>query len=48
MLKAQALLVASQFTTAELWQGKRLVSKWGNTGEAEPRPETNTSSLAAT
>ena len=40
-LKAQALLAASQFTTAELWQGRRLVGKWGNTGAAKPKPETN-------
>ena len=29
-LKAQELLAASHFTSAELWQGKRLVAKWGN------------------
>jgi hypothetical protein len=29
-LKAQALLTASQFASAELWQGKRIVGKWSN------------------
>jgi hypothetical protein len=29
-LKAQALLAASHFTSAELWSGKRIVGKWGN------------------
>jgi len=28
-LKTQMLLGVSQFTTAELWQGRRLVGKWG-------------------
>lgn len=40
-LKAQELLAASQFASAELWQGKRLVGKWSNTGAASPRRETN-------
>jgi hypothetical protein len=29
-LKAQALLAASHFPSAELWSGKRIVGKWGN------------------
>ena len=28
-LKAQASLAASRFTSAEVWQGSRLVGKWG-------------------
>lgn len=36
-LKAQALLSASHFTSAEVWQGKRLVGKWSNGGDA-PKP----------
>ena len=32
-LKAQALLAASHFTSAELWSGKRIVGKWGNKTE---------------
>ncbi|HJR22701.1 MAG TPA: hypothetical protein VJ822_13820 [Dongiaceae bacterium] len=30
-LKAQALLAASHFPSAELWLGKRIVGRWGNT-----------------
>jgi hypothetical protein len=40
-LKAQELLAASQFTSAEVWQGRRLVGKWGHTGGASPMPQTN-------
>lgn len=29
-LKAQELLAASEFMTAEVWQGRRLVGKWAN------------------
>ena len=29
-LKAEQLLASSSFSFAELWQGKRLVGKWGN------------------
>lgn len=32
-LKAEQVLAASAHKTAELWQGSRLVGKWGNTGE---------------
>jgi hypothetical protein len=39
-LKAQELLAASHFTSAELWQGKRLVAKWGNTSAASAMHET--------
>ena len=28
-LKAQASLAVSRFTSAEVWQGSRLVGKWG-------------------
>ncbi len=35
-LKAQQLLAASPFTSAELWQGRRLVGKWGKAGAATP------------
>lgn len=35
-LKAQGLLAASPFTSAELWQGRRLVGKWSNTGAVNP------------
>ena len=38
-LKAQELLAASHFTSAELWLGKRLVAKWGNTSAASPMHE---------
>jgi hypothetical protein len=40
-LKAQELLGASHFTSAELWQGKRLVGKWSNTGDAHRSRQTN-------
>ena len=43
-LKAQELLAASQFTSAEVWQGKRLVGKWDNTIAASPRRQTNAAS----
>jgi hypothetical protein len=43
-LKAQELLAASQFTSAEVWQGKRLVGKWDNTRTASPRRQTNADS----
>ena len=34
VLKAEHLLSSSQYSSAELWQGKRLVGKWstGSTG----------------
>ena len=41
-LKAQALLAASRFASAELWQGKRLVGKWGNAGNGSSLRQTNT------
>lgn len=41
VLKAQKLLAASPFTSAELWQGSRIVGKWGNTGAASPGRRTN-------
>jgi hypothetical protein len=40
-LKAQELLAASHFTSAELWQGKRIVAKWSNTGDARPNRHAN-------
>lgn len=46
-LKAQELLAASRFTSAEVWQGRRLVGKWGNTGAIgaeSPRRQTNADS----
>ncbi len=43
-LKAQGLLAASQFTSAEVWQGRRLVGKWDNTVAASPRSQTNADS----
>jgi hypothetical protein len=39
-LKAQELLAASQFASAEVWQGRRLVGKWDNTGTPGPRRQT--------
>jgi hypothetical protein len=36
-LKAQALLAASRFTSAEVWQGSRLVGKWGQVATAQRR-----------
>ena len=41
VLKAQKLLAASPFTSAELWQGSRIVGKWGNTDAASPGHRTN-------
>jgi hypothetical protein len=38
-LKAQELLAASQFTSAEVWQGRRIVGKWSNTAAASPRSQ---------
>lgn len=43
-LKAQELLAASRFTSAELWQGRRLVGKWDNAGAASPRRQANADS----
>jgi hypothetical protein len=40
-LRAQGLLAVSQFTSAELWQGKRIVGKWSNTGTAGSNPPEN-------
>jgi hypothetical protein len=33
-LKVDELLAASQYNSAELWQGKRLVGKWSVNGHA--------------
>jgi hypothetical protein len=38
-LKAEQLLTPSIYQTAELWQGARLVGRWGNGGEVTPRSE---------
>ena len=43
-LKAQTLLATSRFVSAELWQGKRLVGKWGNAGAESSRRQANTDS----
>jgi hypothetical protein len=43
-LKAQVLLAASHSVSAELWQGKRLVGKWGSVDAASPRHPTNADS----
>lgn len=32
VLKAEALLAGSEYGSAELWQGKRLVGKWTGSG----------------
>ena len=37
-LKAQELLAASQFTSTEVWQGRRIVGKWSNTGREPKAP----------
>ena len=37
-LKAQASLAASRFTSAEVWQGSRLVGKWGQVATTQ-RPD---------
>jgi hypothetical protein len=37
-LKAQTLLAVSRFTSAEVWQGSRLVGKWGQVAPAQ-RPD---------
>jgi hypothetical protein len=39
-LTAQRLLAASPFTSAELWQGTRIVGKWGNARAARPGHQT--------
>jgi hypothetical protein len=44
VLKAQELLARSQFSSAEVWQGRRIVGKWSNTGAASPRHQANTDS----
>jgi hypothetical protein len=41
VLKAQKLLAASRFPSAELWQGSRIVGTWGNTGAAPSHRQTN-------
>lgn len=41
VLEAQKLLAASPFTSAELWQGTRVVGKWSNTGAAPLGRRTN-------
>jgi hypothetical protein len=43
-LKAQELLAASQFASAEVWQGKRIVGKWDNTATTSPRRQTTADS----
>jgi hypothetical protein len=43
-LRAQELLAASRFTSAEIWQGRRIVGKWGNIGVANPRRQANADS----
>jgi hypothetical protein len=35
-LKVDELLSISQYTSAELWEGKRLVGKWAVNGHADP------------
>lgn len=35
-LKVDELLSASQYSSAELWEGKRLVGKWAVNGHADP------------
>jgi hypothetical protein len=41
-LKAHELLIGSRFASAEVWQGKRFVGKWGNVGAASPAHPANT------
>lgn len=36
MLRAEQLLASSEHRTAELWQGPRLVAKWGKRQVAAP------------
>lgn len=38
-LKVEHLLASSSHQSAELWQGPRLVGKWGNTGKAATRSD---------
>jgi hypothetical protein len=35
-LKVDELLAGSQFNSAELWEGKRLVGKWAVNGDSQP------------
>jgi len=46
-LKVEHLLASSSHETAELWQGPRLVGKWGNTGKAATDQHEPTSEVAA-
>lgn len=39
VLKTEHLLASSIHQTAELWQGARLVGRWGNGGDVTPRSE---------
>jgi len=39
VLTAEHLLASSIYQTAELWQGARLVGRWGTSGEVTPRSE---------
>ena len=39
LMKAEQVLTASAYNTAELWQGSRLVGKWGNAGQLAHQPE---------
>ncbi len=38
LMKAEQVLTLSAYRTAELWQGSRLVGKWGNTGQVAQQP----------
>jgi hypothetical protein len=35
-LKVDELLAVSEYSSAELWEGKRLVGKWAVNGHADP------------
>lgn len=48
-LKAEELLRSSRYSTAELWEGKRLVGKWTNgAGKTEVSSSQNSVSARAT
>ena len=47
-LKVDELLSASQYSSAELWEGKRLVGKWAVNGRADPNGRRATNGTAET
>jgi hypothetical protein len=47
VLKVDELLATSKYNTAELWQGKRLVGRWGTDfGNVDAKPKINSEQTA--